>query len=148
MGHSRKYPHSPRRKFLPSRGGGEKKLFLIIVNVLGHPKGGGGLTSNFLRGVVGMLSGMTQWSSGLGLDLPKSLSMGFDRVNWSHNKLDIYPIKTHSRETWGKSRGLSFRLKALSSAEALVFLGFNITMRYINFTTLYMAYGSTISLQD
>jgi hypothetical protein len=27
----------PRRKFLPSRG--EKKLFLIIVNVLGHPKG-------------------------------------------------------------------------------------------------------------
>jgi hypothetical protein len=28
----------------------EKKLFLIIVNVLGHPKGVGGLTSNFLRG--------------------------------------------------------------------------------------------------
>jgi hypothetical protein len=50
MGHSRKYLHSPRRKFLPSRGGGEKKLFLIIVNVLGHPKGVGGLTSNFLRG--------------------------------------------------------------------------------------------------
>ena len=40
----------PRRKFLPSGGGGEKKLFLIIVNVLGHPKGVGGLTSNFLRG--------------------------------------------------------------------------------------------------
>jgi hypothetical protein len=40
----------PRRKFLPSRGGGEKKLFLIIVNVLGHPKGVGGLTSYFLRG--------------------------------------------------------------------------------------------------
>jgi hypothetical protein len=35
---------------LPSGGGGEKKLFLIIVNVLGHPKGVGGLTSNFLRG--------------------------------------------------------------------------------------------------
>jgi hypothetical protein len=40
----------PQRKFLPSGGGGEKKLFLIIVNVLGHPKGVGGLTSNFLRG--------------------------------------------------------------------------------------------------
>ena len=41
----------PRRKFLPSGGGGggETKLFLIIVNVLGHPKGVGGLTSNFLR---------------------------------------------------------------------------------------------------
>ena len=40
----------PQRKFLPSGGGGEKKLFLIIVNVLGHPKGVGGLTSYFLRG--------------------------------------------------------------------------------------------------
>jgi hypothetical protein len=40
----------PWRKFLPSAGGGEKKLFLIIVNVLGHPKGVGGLTSNFLCG--------------------------------------------------------------------------------------------------
>jgi hypothetical protein len=43
----------PRRKFLPSGGGGEKKLFMIIVNVLRHPKGvggKGGLTSNFLRG--------------------------------------------------------------------------------------------------
>jgi hypothetical protein len=40
----------PGRKFLPSGGGGEKKLFLIIVNVLGHPKGVGGLTSYFLRG--------------------------------------------------------------------------------------------------
>jgi hypothetical protein len=40
----------PRRKFLPSGGGGEKKLFLIIVNVLGHPMGIGGLTSYFLRG--------------------------------------------------------------------------------------------------
>jgi hypothetical protein len=40
----------PRRKFLLSGGGGEKKLFLIIVNVLGHPKGVGRLTSNFLRG--------------------------------------------------------------------------------------------------
>jgi hypothetical protein len=42
----------PQRKFLPSGGGGETKLFLIIVNVLGHPKGVpvGGLTSNFLRG--------------------------------------------------------------------------------------------------
>jgi hypothetical protein len=40
----------PWRKFLPSAGGGEKKMFLIIVNVLGHPKGVGGLTSNFLCG--------------------------------------------------------------------------------------------------
>jgi hypothetical protein len=40
----------PRRKFLPSGGGGEKKLFPIIVNLLGHPKGVGGLTSYFLRG--------------------------------------------------------------------------------------------------
>jgi hypothetical protein len=40
----------PRRKFLPSEGGGKRKLFLIIVNVLGHPKGIGGLTSNFLCG--------------------------------------------------------------------------------------------------
>jgi hypothetical protein len=51
MGHSRKGPHSPhKRKFLPSGGGGDKKLFLIIVIVLGHPKGVGGLTYNFLRG--------------------------------------------------------------------------------------------------
>jgi hypothetical protein len=40
----------PQRKFLPSGEGGEKKLFVIIVNVLGHPKGVGGLTSNFLHG--------------------------------------------------------------------------------------------------
>jgi hypothetical protein len=30
------------------RGVREKKLFLIIASVLGHPKGEGGLTSNFL----------------------------------------------------------------------------------------------------
>ena len=40
----------PRRKFLPSGRGGEKILFLIIVNVLGHPKRVGGLTSYFLSG--------------------------------------------------------------------------------------------------
>ena len=40
----------PQRKFLLSGGGGEKKLCLIIVNVLGHPKGVGRLTSYFLRG--------------------------------------------------------------------------------------------------
>jgi hypothetical protein len=51
MGCSRKDPYSPQRKFLPSGGGGEKTLFLIIVNVLGHPRGVGGLTSYFLRGV-------------------------------------------------------------------------------------------------
>ena len=40
----------PQRKFLPSGGGGEKKLCLIIVSVLGHPKGVRRLTSYFLRG--------------------------------------------------------------------------------------------------
>ena len=35
---------------MPSGGRGEKKLFLIIANVLGHPKGVGGLTFYFLRG--------------------------------------------------------------------------------------------------
>jgi hypothetical protein len=40
----------PTEEILPSGGGGETKSFLIIVNVLGHPKGVGGLTSNFLRG--------------------------------------------------------------------------------------------------
>jgi hypothetical protein len=50
----------PQRKFLPSgEGGGEKKLFLIIVNVLGHPKGVGGFTSYFLRGGNMDVSGMT-----------------------------------------------------------------------------------------
>ena len=39
-----------QRKFLPFGGGGGKKLFLIIVNVLGHPKGKEGLTFNFLHG--------------------------------------------------------------------------------------------------
>jgi hypothetical protein len=39
-------------------GGEEKILFLKIVSVLGHSKGVGGLTSNFLHGVR-MLSGMT-----------------------------------------------------------------------------------------
>jgi hypothetical protein len=38
----------PPKKFLPC--GWEKKLFLIIVNVLGHPKGVGDGISNFLRG--------------------------------------------------------------------------------------------------
>jgi hypothetical protein len=41
-------------------GGGEKKLFLIIVNVLGHPKGVGGLTSYFLCGGGMDVFGMTQ----------------------------------------------------------------------------------------
>ena len=53
MGRSRKDPYSPHRGNFcrpDSGGGGEKKLFLIIVNVLGHPKGVGGLTSYFLRG--------------------------------------------------------------------------------------------------
>jgi hypothetical protein len=40
----------PQRKFLQSSVEGEKHLFLIIVSVLGHPIGVGGLTSNFLCG--------------------------------------------------------------------------------------------------
>ena len=51
MGRSRKDPHSPHGgNFCCPEGEGETKLFLIIVNVLGHPKGVRGLTSNFLRG--------------------------------------------------------------------------------------------------
>ena len=47
------------------RGRGEK-LFLIIVNVLGHPKGVGGLTSYFLRG-----GGMDVfWNDPMCLSLP------------------------------------------------------------------------------
>jgi hypothetical protein len=49
LGRSRKDPYSPHRgNFCHPEGGGEKKLFLIIVNVLGHPKGVGGFTSYFL----------------------------------------------------------------------------------------------------
>ena len=50
MGHSRKDPHSPHRgNFCRPEGEGEK-LFLIIVNALGHPKGYERLTFNFLCG--------------------------------------------------------------------------------------------------
>jgi hypothetical protein len=49
MGRSRKDPHSPHRGNF-CRPEGRKKLFLIIVNALGHPNGVGGLTSNFLCG--------------------------------------------------------------------------------------------------
>ncbi len=50
LGRSRKDPYSPHRgNFCCPEGRGEK-LFLIIVNVLGHPKGVGGLTSYFLCG--------------------------------------------------------------------------------------------------
>jgi hypothetical protein len=47
LGCSRKVPFSPHGG---NFWGGEKKLFLIIVNVLGHPKGVWGLTSYFLHG--------------------------------------------------------------------------------------------------
>jgi hypothetical protein len=40
----------PRWKFLLSGGGGEKKLFLIIVNACIRTSEGGRLTFNFLRG--------------------------------------------------------------------------------------------------
>jgi hypothetical protein len=39
----------PRRTFLPSRGGGEKNLFLIIGSVVGHPKEVGVNLTKFLR---------------------------------------------------------------------------------------------------
>ena len=47
---SRKIHTPPTEEISAVRSGGKKKMFLIIVNVLGHPKGVGGLTSNFLRG--------------------------------------------------------------------------------------------------
>ena len=50
MGRSRKDPYSPHRGISAVRRGRGEKLFLIIVNVLVHPKGVGGLTSYFLRG--------------------------------------------------------------------------------------------------
>jgi hypothetical protein len=53
MGHSRKYPLSPgHREVSTVQRGGEKKLFLIIVSVLGNSnfEGDRGLTSNFLNG--------------------------------------------------------------------------------------------------
>ncbi len=57
------------RKFLPSGRRGEKKLFLIIVNVLGHPKGVGGLTSYFLCG-----GGMDVfWNDPIQPDIPITL---------------------------------------------------------------------------
>jgi hypothetical protein len=59
LGRSRIDPYSPHRGNFCRAEGGEKKLFLIIVNVLGHPKGVEGLTSYFFRGVVWMFSGMT-----------------------------------------------------------------------------------------
>jgi hypothetical protein len=42
--------HTPPTEEISAVRRGEKKLFLIIVNVLGHPKGVGGLTSYFVRG--------------------------------------------------------------------------------------------------
>ena len=40
----------PTEEISAVRRGGGRKFFLIIHSVLGHPKGVGGLTSNFLRG--------------------------------------------------------------------------------------------------
>jgi hypothetical protein len=53
MGRSRKDPHSPTEEISAvRRGRGEKMFLIIVISVLGHPKGveGGGLTSNFLCG--------------------------------------------------------------------------------------------------
>jgi hypothetical protein len=54
LGRSRKDPYSPppppTEEISAVRRGREKKLFLIIVNVLGHLKGVGELTSYFLCG--------------------------------------------------------------------------------------------------
>ena len=41
MGRSRKDPYSPTEEISAVRRDGEKKLFLIIVNVLGNPTGVG-----------------------------------------------------------------------------------------------------------
>jgi hypothetical protein len=58
--------HTPPTEEISAVRRGEKKLFLIIVNVLGHPKGVGGLTSFFLRGV-----GMDVfWNDPMCLSLP------------------------------------------------------------------------------
>jgi hypothetical protein len=57
--------HTPPTEeiFAVRRGRGDKIVSDNIVNVLGHPKGVGGLTSNFLCsvGVVCMFSGMTHY---------------------------------------------------------------------------------------
>ena len=50
----------PTEKISAIRRGGDKKLFLIIVNVLGHPKRVGGKPSISSVGVVWMFSEMTR----------------------------------------------------------------------------------------
>jgi hypothetical protein len=51
MDYSRKDPHSPHGgNFCRPERVERNKLFVIIVNVLGHLKGVRGLTSNFLDG--------------------------------------------------------------------------------------------------
>jgi hypothetical protein len=77
MGRSRKDPYSSHGgNFCRPEGEGEK-LFLIIVNVLGHPKGVGGLTSYFLCG-----GGMDVfWNDPIEF---------FDQIYKSRNKFNIY----------------------------------------------------------
>ena len=50
MGRSRKDPYSPMEEISAVRRGRGEKIVSEIVNVLGHPKGVGGLTSYFFRG--------------------------------------------------------------------------------------------------
>ena len=58
MGRSRKI-HTPATEEISAVRRGRRDKTMIIVNVLGHPKGVGGLTSSV--GVVWMFSGMTQF---------------------------------------------------------------------------------------
>jgi hypothetical protein len=62
MGRSRKDPYSPTEEISAVRRDGEKKLFLIIVNVLGNPTGVGCKLPISSVGVVWMFSGMTQFN--------------------------------------------------------------------------------------
>jgi hypothetical protein len=50
----------PTEEISAARRGRGDKIVSDNSKCLGHPKGVGGLTSNFLRGVVWMFSGMTQ----------------------------------------------------------------------------------------
>ena len=84
----------PRRQFLPSGGEGKTKLFLIIVNVLGHPKGVGGLTSNFLRGGGGCF---LEWPY---ISIPKSEGDGLQPSMLPEFFFNFDTLKQHFRGTY------------------------------------------------
>ena len=83
LGRSRKDPYSPHRGNFCRPEGEGKKLFLIIVNVLGHPKGVGGLTSYFLRG--GGMAGMTHFSLQRQIPVKCIGETNFSECHKSHN---------------------------------------------------------------